>query len=490
MRFTKFIFRGSAFPGYFLLRTLLRIKAFGAGLIEFCKKVSRKIINKFRTYLGRIARITGFLSPVKPNENRLVSKNVSPQILITGGYGYGNVGDEAQLGTNITRWRKLRPDCELRVFSPNPEYTAKHHNVESVWAPRVIWFDSNRSSDYVKSNKRFQKQFFKVKRRMILSARFLRAGLNIMFCSPAEAQLLSQIREADILHISGGGFLTGMTRSRLWENCLLMRLCHLLGTPVVLTGQTIGVFKSRADRRLAGWGLENAEYIYLRDNGESENDVRSLGISGEHIKSTCDDALFCEKSDQGTIKAVLKEHGIEPSHPFIAVNFHFWGQSGEMKNKTVGRFAEICDYLSDKGNIRILFIPMVASDEAPEKAVIEAMASEAKLLKYNYDYRITRGLIAEARFCFTMKHHPIIFAYGEEVPVISVALDDYYYRKNKGAMAHCGQEKYCLDEKTFFSPKAFELIDELSKNLDPEKAKISSWKNSINMLEPLDKIKL
>ena len=59
-----------------------------------------------------------------------------------------------------------------------------------------------------------------------------------------------------------------------------------------------------------------------------------------------------------------------------------------------------------------------------------------------------------------MKHHPIIFAYGESIPVLSVCLDDYYYRKNKGAMSLVGQEKYCMDQNAFFSDQSKKITEE------------------------------
>ena len=80
-----------------------------------------------------------------------------------------------------------------------------------------------------------------------------------------------------------------------------------------------------------------------------------------------------------------------------------------------------------------LFIPVAPSDTAPENAVISATTREATVLKYGFDYRHARGLIAKSQFAFMMKHHVIVFAYGEGVPVVSAALDDYYSRQDRGS---------------------------------------------------------
>lgn len=454
MHITKYIFRGSTFPRYLLLIFITRILGLLLKVNNLLNKFRKILIELIASSKSYYSQLTKWGIPSKPHDNRSI------HILITGGYGYQNVGDEAQLGANISRWEKLIPECNIRVFSPNPEYTAQHHKVKSIQAPRNIWFHADRNEDYATSNKRFQRRFFIIKLRMIISAYLMRIGLPAIFCKPSEYAILNEIIRADILHVSGGGFLTGMTRSRLWENCLLMYLCHLLGAPVILTGQTIGLFKNKTDHKLAKWGLEHAKFIYLRDNGLSEAEVKALGIQGDHIQSTFDDALFCKNASREKIDDVLKINGINPEHSFITVHYHYWGQNSEVKLMSTMRFAESCDYIAELTNTQILFIPMTPSDELPEQSVINTMAKKATLLKYNYDYKIARGVIGQSKLIFTMKHHPIIFAYGEGVPVISVALDDYYYHKNKGAMDIWGQKDFLLDKSAFLKGhQIFRIIE-------------------------------
>jgi polysaccharide pyruvyl transferase WcaK-like protein len=296
---------------------------------------------------------------------------------------------------------------------------------------------------------------------MLRAARWSTKGWPELGLLPAEISLLHTLSRADVFHISGGGFLTGMTQSRLWENALLMQLCHILETPVILSGQTIGVFRSNKDRSLATAALKQAKLIYLRDPGGSETDVRELEIEGDHIVSLFDDALFCDSCDEQLAVQTLAENGIDPDQPFVVVNYHYWGMSPELKSRSQQRFSEVCDWVQTKHGLQVLFIPMSPPDEGAELAVQKGMSTPAPLLAYNYDYRVARGIIARASFVLTMKHHPIIFSQGEAVPAVAVALDDYYYRKNYGAMANCGQEQFCLDTTAFFSDKVFNSIDEV-----------------------------
>jgi len=407
----------------------------------------------------------------------------SLQVLLTAGMGYGNVGDEAQMGASIGRWKRLLPSADICVLSPNPDYTESTLKVDSAWSPRVVWFSSNTSGVYFQGGLRFKIGFWWVWFRQTLSARCLRAGIPLNLCDGAELSLLNRIRNADVLHISGGGYLTGMTRSRLWENALLMRICQLVGTPYILTGHTVGVFKSPMDRRLARLALSRAQYIYLRDQGISEGDLAAVGIQGDHVKSTFDDAVFFESLDKPTTQSLLVKNGIDPEKPFAIANFHYWGQSPEKKSRSSKRFAELSDVLVAKYGMQVLFVPMTPSDENAEDDVIGLMVESANRLDYQYDYREARAVYQMATMVFTMKHHPIIFGYGEGVPVMSIALDDYYYHKNKGAMDNCDQGHYCLNVDRFYSEQAEEVLGEFFDSFDANRVIIKKWLKSALPLE-------
>jgi polysaccharide pyruvyl transferase WcaK-like protein len=404
-----------------------------------------------------------------------LKNNEEFHVLITGGYGYGNVGDEAQLNANIQRWEIAKPESQITALSPHPKYTKSFHKIHSENGPRVVWFNSNLRAYYWADNFIFSFKFFLQLFRQLLAAKLLRAGLPPLVVSAEEAHLLHLIHRASILHISGGGFMTGMTRSRLWENALLLRLAQILETPTILTGQTIGVFKSATDRRLAKWGLKQAKAIYLRDKEGSEQDLKNIGIQGHHVRSLYDDALFCDKCSESKTRCHIDECGLDPNKPFVAINYHYWGMSTKMKEKATVRFAELCEKIL--GNLQqkqLLLLPMTPSDEEPLKVLQSKIRGKVGLLSYGYDFRIARGVISKADWVFTMKHHPIIFAQGEGTPVVSVCLDDYYYRKNTGALANFEHEEFCMNEKTFFSKEAENIILALNKKLPNLKKSMST----------------
>ena len=462
IKWTKRMFRGSTRRGYYTILALNRLGFWDKGKIQKMaghlpqklKRVLRKLINGVKRSLRRAAS-----GP--PIFMKMADSGSRRRILIAGGYGYGNTGDEAQLGANLTRWGEIAPDAEVIVLSPDPEYTAKNHDIESTYASRVVFFDANKRPDYGRSTTRFRLNFWTSAWRLLTAAWCLRRGLPLITVNLREAEFLRLLCSAAMMHLSGGGFLTGMTRSRLWDHMLLLQLCKRLGVSSILTGHTIGVFQTRADRWLARWGLSCAEQITVRDRDESRFAMAEIGIEGEHIKERFDDALFCDQADRETVEKALIASGINPSLPYAAVNFHYWGQSRDLSHRLVKRFAELCDNMHEDHKLQIVFVPMVKPDENAIADCMRQMTPPACQLCYDYDYRVVRGVIGGAEICLAMKHHPIVFAMGNGVPAIGVAVDDYYTHKNRGALSLFGMEKWLLSNDAVFSKTAEEMIAQL-----------------------------
>ncbi len=59
------------------------------------------------------------------------------RVLLSGYYGFGNLGDEALLEVIVDRMRRRFPSAQLEVLSATPQMTAANHRVEST--PRWDW---------------------------------------------------------------------------------------------------------------------------------------------------------------------------------------------------------------------------------------------------------------------------------------------------------------------------------------------------------------
>ena len=389
-------------------------------------------------------------------------------ILILGGYGYGNTGDEAQLNESIKLMNNNFKDYKIIVLTPNIEYTKKAHNIENAdLAPREAFFNS-KSPDtiYWIKNKKEEKLMIK-RMKKIYTLALLKKYFRVKIKDEKIERLISLIKDADLVYYSGGGYLTGMTLSRLFDGCLFISICKLFKVPVVLSGQTIGLFRNNFDKRISKRAFNYAKIITLRDPEESPKALDSIGIKNYQVMF--DDALFCDKwENSNDINDLLKYAGIKEKD-FICFQMHFWGvKTQEDKIKLLDNLKYCIKIIKNTfKNIPILLFPMVESDYREEMEFLDFLNGEENifLLKYDYDFKKIRAIISKSLFCITMKHHPIIFAIGEKKPVISLAYSKYYIHKNEGALKIFGLEKYNINiEDNDFENIFAQRLNSINKN--------------------------
>ena len=398
----------------------------------------RWAVSPFVRVLRTLGRMFGCIPPLRPRPRNELN------VLITGGYGYGNVGDEAQLAANLAHFRQLAPHARLTVLTADVRYTERVHAVHAEPAPRNVFFKANDTPHYRRSDGWFRLRYRLLSPLLRFNAALIRAGLPTVGLSAEKARLLDAIYRSDLLFFSGGGYLTGRTASRLWEGMLLIRLADAMGVPTILSGQTIGLFTDAADRRLARRGLSRAELITLRDSHDSPAALESIGIDMAKVEVTFDDALFCPAADDREVERMLAVAGVDPEKPYMAVNVHRWGQSAEITGEVMGRMAATLDTAAEDLGVQIAFVPMHTSDEDAIRDVAGRMKAASAMVEHGYAAGMAIGAIRRAAICLTMKHHPIVFAMGGSVPTVAVALDAYYRHKNEGALRLFGQEEFMV----------------------------------------------
>lgn len=405
------------------------------------------------------------------------SEHPRPTILLLGGFGYGNVGDEAQLSGCIDAWRRLMPAAKLIVFSPNPSQTASLHGVTSILAPRQAWFKSETKGYYFRQSTRFFLGYALAVVRLASTSWFYRRNMHVRLCTNTEFAPIKAIASAHLLHLTGGGYLTGATRSRLWESCLTLHISHLLGTPSMATGQTIGLFSKFLDRKIAAVGLAKVRTLAVRDHGPSINAINRLSIHPPNVIPSCDDATFSTKSTDRETADFAAKCGIMLDRDFVAVNFHHWGHPTPLKPLIAKAFASLCDKICRDYNMQIACVPMAPSDINDLAELASAMRYPPTLMEYTVDHRLVRGIISKAQIVLSFKHHPLIFAQGECVPSVAVATTPYYLHKNRGALANTGHQRFVIDDAAIFkTDAAFLIIKEAFDSLGAIRAELEAWR--------------
>ena len=178
-------------------------------------------------------------------------------ILISGYYGFDNIGDESILRTLVTSLRERIPDCSLTVLSHDPAATREKYGVEAV-------------------------------ERM----------------SPLA--IARAVRRCDMLISGGGSLLQDVTSSKSLHYYLaIIRFAQLLGKKVFIYSQGIGPIEKDADRRATARALRRADGIVVRDE-RSAALLAEIGVPAERVVITADPVIRMKKPDGDVGAEILR----------------------------------------------------------------------------------------------------------------------------------------------------------------------------------------
>lgn len=430
-------------------------RLFGFFITLHTFKVFKKLIELFKNSKQKLSSIMFVVKKIF----RFVPKYTleKPYILVLGGYGYANVGDEAQLNVTLKELSGKFPQYQLIVLTPDIKYTQKEHDCIAELAPRVAFFDHDIDTYYWLQTREHKNKFLKNSIRIYFTAWCDQLNIPLSAIGEKKMSLLSMIKGSSMVYFSGGGYLTGKTLSRLWDGCLFILLAKLYKKPIVLSGQTIGLFRNKFDKFISKLAFVKTDLITVRDAEDSLKDLMSIGIHGKNVYATFDDALFCDKTPLIKLKEIFPQINFDKK--YISLQFHYWGISDlETKQRLLENINQLVSYILYTTDFKIILFGMHMYDlEALDNYVAAYAHPRVIMLGDNRNFSDIRGIIANSEICITMKHHPIIFAIGERTPVISLAFDEYYVHKNKGALGIFGLEEFNIDIS-----KSFDL-DEIIK---------------------------
>ncbi|OPZ81186.1 MAG: colanic acid biosynthesis protein [bacterium ADurb.Bin429] len=295
-----------------------------------------------------------------------------PTVLLSGYYGFNNLGDEAVLGGLLAGLRAAAPTVRPVVLSGDVGATERLHAVEAI--PRM--------------------------------------GLGAIRAS---------LREADLFISGGGSLLQDVTsaRSPLYYLGLLW-LAQRAGVPTMALAQGMGPLRHPLNRLLARRILNQTRAITVRDDA-SEAFLASLGVDQPPIEVTADPAFLLEPDDSERL-ALWWEGHIPAGRPVIGVALRRWDAAN-----SVARYHAISDALAalavETGAL-LLFIPMQFNEDMRVALEISAWTPAENVV---FDLELTPremlALVARCAMIVAMRLHALIFATRQGVPAFGLAYD-------------------------------------------------------------------
>lgn len=342
-----------------------------------------------------------------------------------------HIGDEAMFDEALHQLRQRGVD-HVTALSAAPAETAARYGVDSI---ARVGFSSGATFDRAADQERL--------RRVTATA----AGAPGLLApdDPATA-VIAAVRAADGVLVAGGGNLASTWPLHVFERAALGRIAAATGTPLVVTGQTIGPWLTPADATLVTELLSSARLVGLRESASLDLCTR-LGVPPALLHRTIDDAAFVgDRAAPGD--AGRGDQGGAEGRAYCAVTFstHLGGMA---RDEFVAAAAALLDGLADRTGLDIVFVAHFGSLRAGDvrgDTVLHELVRSALHLDPGRSTAITppdavaAGRLArDASFVLTSRYHPAVFAAPWGVPTIGIAVDDYTRVKLTGALGSGGQ---------------------------------------------------
>lgn len=296
------------------------------------------------------------------------------KVVISGYYGFDNLGDEAVLFSILKTLRDLRIGLRIEVLSNTPEETAEIYKVTA----------SNRWKF---------------------------------------GDVYGALRDSDMLISGGGSLLQDVTNIKSLLYYLgVIWLAQLMGKPVFFYAQGIGPVNTRLGRLAMRLVANRVNFITVRDEA-SRQDLEEMKITRPTTRVTADPVLGLEEKfvDKTIGRSLLEEVGLDLSieRKLVGVSVREWQGLTDYKQVV----AEVCDKLSRVG-YQVVFLPMHHPDDLKtSQEVVAQMEQPAVVLSGQYSVVEMASLIANMDLLIGMRLHALILAAVMHVPPVAISYD-------------------------------------------------------------------
>lgn len=293
------------------------------------------------------------------------------RLLISGYYGFGNIGDEAILAAILEQLATRTPATQIVILSGNPRRTRSQYGVPAVsrWSLPSVW---------------------------------------------------RQLRAADLLISGGGGLIQDTTSiASPFYYLGLLRLARLARTPSMIFAQGVGPLRRRLVRRLTAAAFRHAAAITLRDEPSAALLRDELTLSDPPIHVTADPALLLSPCASGRTEQLLRNCGILVGEPLVGICLRTWPQSD-----FVPAILPLIRHLCESLRTQVLLIPFQPpGDVALARRLATDSDAQVAILDGVNDPREFLGVISSLDLLVSMRLHGLIFAAATAGPALGLCYD-------------------------------------------------------------------
>ena len=295
------------------------------------------------------------------------------KILISGYYGFNNIGDESILRTVIDNLREKLPDVDIMVLSHDPAQTREKYGVKAA-------------------------------HRMEL------------------ADILRSVKRCDLLLSGGGSLLQDATSGRsILYYLFILALAQLLGKKTFIYSQGIGPIRSRLNRRLTAFVLKRADGIVVRD-GKSRDLLLEIGVPEKLVHVTADPVIRVKKADPALGPEILAQEGCPRQADKLTVGWAV--KSRKNDPRFYEEIRKSIRWLREEYGAESVLIPFFHDEDLRVcEAISEGLEGQVGCLRQKHLSEEMLSIIGSMDFLVGVRLHSLIYAAVMDVPMLGISYD-------------------------------------------------------------------
>jgi polysaccharide pyruvyl transferase CsaB len=286
------------------------------------------------------------------------------RVLLSGYYGFGNLGDEAILAAVTQELASAVPDIEIEVLSSDPAHTRRVHGLVAAdrWRMRSIW---------------------------------------------------SALRRCDFLVQGGGGLIQDATSAASPAYYLgVLAMARFARRPYAIFLQGLGPLTRRHWQKWTARLCGKARLVVLRD-AHSTDLLSQWGFRG-NVVVAADPVVLLKPAPREEVASWLAEHNAAlPDGPYRVLVPREVGEHEPALTAAARAMTS--------GGKQAIVVPFQQPDEDLARRL--ASASGATFLPTPEDPRVALALIAASSGVLAVRLHAVVFAASSGIPALAVAYD-------------------------------------------------------------------
>lgn len=303
-------------------------------------------------------------------------------VVISGYYGFGNMGDESLLETIADTLAAVSPGVRITALTRHPKKDSAKNGLHCI-------------------------------------------GRMDLF------RIRGEFAHAKLLISGGGSLLQDVTSAKsLFYYATLIRLAQKAGMRTMVYANGIGPIRSEKNRRLTARTVSACDAVSVRDP-DSASELSLLGVPEALVTCTADPAFCIE----GTARPVLEKRydlsGLSfagEAEPGADTHRYYLVSLRQLKKKDfagtiVPEVSTLANWLWEQFALIPVFVPMqLQNDDAICNAVMQATLAPARRIVPDTAADLI-GLSAGAQFVLGMRLHSLIYAASAGTPILGISYD-------------------------------------------------------------------